>query len=77
MVVVEESKLVLVAVSHKGFQNIVATIERANIDQRIAGPRETYETYEGLSAQGPAANNMSCFPLVSQEVPRRQKFKYF
>lgn len=32
-----ETKQVLVTISHKGFQGIAATVERANIDQQTAG----------------------------------------
>ena len=40
-VIVGESKQVLVAVSHRGFQGIAASVEWANIGQRSAGLRET------------------------------------
>lgn len=40
-VIVGESKQVLVAVSHRGFQGIAASVEWANIGQRTAGLRET------------------------------------
>lgn len=42
-VTIDKNTQVLVTVSHKGFQGIDATVERANISQRIAGLREMYE----------------------------------
>lgn len=40
MVLIEESKQILVTRSQKGFQGLVATVERANIGLRIAVVRE-------------------------------------
>lgn len=47
-ITIEENKLVLVAIGHKGFQGFVAAGERENIGQRIAGPRET----SGIETKG-------------------------
>ena len=43
MMFIEKNKQVLNAMNHKGFLDIVAAVERANIIQRIADSRETYE----------------------------------
>ena len=43
MMFIEKNKQVLNAMNHKGFLDIVAALERENIVQRIAGPRETYQ----------------------------------
>ena len=40
---IEENKQALVAMSHKSFQGIVATVEKVNIGLRIVGPRVTYK----------------------------------
>lgn len=37
---IKDIKQVLVAMNHKTFQGIVATVERANTDLRIVSPRE-------------------------------------
>ena len=41
MVFIEESKLVQIAMSHKGFQGIVASFEKASIGLRIVSPKVT------------------------------------
>lgn len=43
MILQKENKQVLVALSHKGFQDIVATVETANTDLRIISPKEKYK----------------------------------
>ena len=43
MVFSEESKQVVAEMKHKGIQGTASTVERANIGQRITGPRETYK----------------------------------
>ena len=40
---IEENKQALVAMSHKSFQGIVATVEKVNIGLRIVGQREMYQ----------------------------------
>ena len=39
---IEENKQALVAMSHKSFQGIVATVEKVNIGLSIVGQREMY-----------------------------------
>ena len=39
MAFIDKNKEVLAAMKHKGFQGIVATVERANTGLKIVGPR--------------------------------------
>lgn len=81
MMFIEENKQVLAVMNHKGFQGIVATEEKANIGQRIPGPKGAYKVTScpqemnrrPLSALGPTINNTSHLPLVNQKVPCRKE----
>lgn len=87
MVFIEENKQALADMIHKGFQGIVAALERTNVGQKMTSPKETYkvtschqETNRGACQLKAPQETMQAIFLWSDrknQAGKKIKIKYF